>query len=801
MKQTILSFLLAVLMYVGCSQVSNAQTLTGTDEQGNFTQLDEQGNFFNPHKNDTTKKHKEVPKGIWVWTIDRKLGDITKSEVDTVPHLYPQTTLAPGIYGDYNTTGSNYTARLSRIFIDRKETPQFIFTSLYDQVIKQPDEWHFTNSLSPITNLTYDNCGDKETGEDHIQGKFAVNAGKRLGMGFDLNYSYARGYYQNQSISHFGANVYGSYLGDKYQMHLLFSTYHEKATENGGITNDNYITHPELSIEQYSEEEIPTVLSENWNRNKTMKLFLTHRYSLGFYKEVRMTEEELKARQFAKESKRDNEDKNSKKKELKENNDGSSKKGRNTTTAAPTGRPDNARIAGKEPQDLKTKNIQPDSLASDTLSTDSTRIKVMSKEMADSLMAEERKRDSLAALMKKVYVPVTSFIHTLDLENAERIYQAYRTPDDYYANTYYRWNEHGYPGDSIYDRTHYFAMRNTAGLALLEGFNKWAKAGIKIFATHEFRKFELPSLSSYNGISIMEKWSEHTVSLGGRLSKTQGHTLHFLLSGETWLVGEDAGQLKLDFQTDLNFPLWGDTIRLAAKAYFHRLNPTFYERHFHSKHLWWDNEDLSMTTRTHIEGVFSYNKTKSKLRVAIEEIQNYTYAGIGYTRVDNTVKNLAGGIYQYSGNINILTAQLDQKLQLGPLHWDNILTYQSSSKKEVLPLPTFNIFSNLYLKFKFVKVLLVELGASATYFTKYRAPEFLPQLNQFAIQQNENEVTEIGNFPVIDVYLNMHLKRARFFIMMNNVTGSSFNRMNFLTPHYPSNTQVLHLGVSWNFFN
>ena len=800
MKQTILSFLLAVLMYVGCSQVSNAQTLTGTDEQGNFTQLDEQGNFFNPHKNDTTKKHKEVPKGIWVWTIDRKLGDITKSEVDTVPHLYPQTTLAPGIYCDYNTTGSNYTARLSRIFIDRKETPQFIFTSLYDQVIKQPDEWHFTNSLSPITNLTYDNCGDKETGEDHIQGKFAVNAGKRLGMGFDLNYSYARGYYQNQSISHFGANVYGSYLGDKYQMHLLFSTYHEKATENGGITNDNYITHPELSIEQYSEEEIPTVLSENWNRNKTMKLFLTHRYSLGFYKEVRMTEEELKARQFAKESKRDNEDKNSKKKELKENNDGSSKKGRNTTTAAPTGRPDNARIAGKEPQDLKTKNIQPDSLASDTLSTDSTRIKVMSKEMADSLMAEERKRDSLAALMKKVYVPVTSFIHTLDLENAERIYQAYRTPDDYYANTYYRWNEHGYPGDSIYDRTHYFAMRNTAGLALLEGFNKWAKAGIKIFATHEFRKFELPSLSSYNGISIMEKWSEHTVSLGGRLSKTQGHTLHFLLSGETWLVGEDAGQLKIDFDTDLNFQLLGDTVHLMAKAYFHRLNPTFYQRHYHSKHLWWDNS-LNKETRQRIEGTLAYDKTKTRLRVAIEEIQQYTYFGMSYDYTDEARTNLQAAVYQRSANLNVFTAQLMQDLQLGPLHFDNIVTYQSSSDTDVLPLPQLNLFSNLYLKFRVAQVLTVELGGALTYFTKYAAPDYLPLLGQFAVQQNTDSRVELGNFPFVDAYANLHLKHARFFIMMNNALASSANRMHFLSPHYPQNGSVLRVGVSWNFFN
>jgi len=37
--------------------------------------------------------------------------------------------------------------------------------------------------------------------------------------------------------------------------------------------------------------------------------------------------------------------------------------------------------------------------------------------------------------------------------------------------------------------------------------------------------------------------------------------------------------------------------------------------------------------------------------------------------------------------------------------------------------------------------------------------------------------------------------------MMTNVTGNSIHRMNFLTPHYPLNNSIMHLGVSWNFFN
>ena len=119
----------------------------------------------------------------------------------------------------------------------------------------------------------------------------------------------------------------------------------------------------------------------------------------------------------------------------------------------------------------------------------------------------------------------------------------------------------------------------------------------------------------------------------------------------------------------------------------------------------------------------------------------------------------------------------------------------------MLPLPDWNFFSNLYLKFKIAKVLGVELGADATFFTKYYAPDFCPAINKFAIQQNQASRVELGGYPFIDVYANMVLKGVRFFVMMTHVNSGSGNRMAFLTPHYPTNSNVLHLGVSWNFFN
>ena len=730
------NYLFILLLLVGLAPAGAQDYI---DDEGNITERNENRNF-NPHNNDSTSRGKEVPKGLYVWTVDRRFGDIRPTEVDTMPHLVPNTTLTTGKYGEFNTIGSNYTARQNRIVIDRPVGEQFIFTEAYDFFNKQPDQLHFTNTLSPITNLSYDNCGDKTNGEDHLRAKFAVNAGKQTGLGFDVDYAYARGYFADQATSHFGGTIYASHLGDKYRAHIMLSTYHQKASENGGIMNDNYVTHPETFEQSFNENEIPTFLYQNWNRNDHQHVFLTHRYSVGFYHKVKMTDEELRARRFARESK--------------------------------------AEKAKQLEGDLK-----PDSLVS-------------------SLQLVPEKEDSM---MKSDFVPVTSLIHTLELNNYDRIYQSYYSPTDYYANTYFNLDKQG-AQDSLYDQTKHMQLKNTVALALLEGFNKWAKAGLKAFATHELRTFEMDD--TLGGMPVMQKVKENNISIGGQIIKSQGRTLHYNATGEVWMIGEDAGQLKLDFNTDLNFRLFGDTVTLAAHAHFYRLNPTFYQRQFHSKHFWWDNGSLDKETRTRIEGLFSYRKTKTSLRVAIEEIQNYTYLGMSYAierkeaaNENELHKYHAAEIRQHSGNINLLTAQLQQHLRLGIVNWENIITYQNSSNTEVLPVPMLNIFSNLYLDFKIAKVLSVELGGNATFFTEYDAPEFCPQLNQYAVQENPDSRMKLGNYPFVNVYANLHLKRARFFIMWNNIVGNLGNKQQFLTPHYPMNNMVMHLGVSWNFFN
>lgn len=750
---------------------------------------------FRPQTNrkvntDSLGSDKEIPKGIRVWTVDERFGDTKAAVVDTLQHMYMNTTFTEGLRGEYNTLGNMGTARLNRIFIDRRNTQgNFIFTEPYDYIVNPVSDFHFTNTYSPITNITLNSCGDKVTGEDDFKAMFAVNANKRLGAGFRFDYKYGRGYYNAQSTSHFKYTMWASYLGDRYQAHFLFSTNHEKMTENGGITNDDYIKHPEIYTESFATNEIPTVLEQNWNRLDNQHIFFTHRYNVGFSRKVKMTEEEIKAKKFAMASKKENAEENAKeeaRKKAKEQGRKFDEKAYDKQQGAKfSGRPDGAKIAGDEPaKDSAAKDIR----------NDSTRIAVNGKAAADSLLAVQKKKAEDSLFYKSEYVPVTSFIHTVKFDNYRRIYEAYQTPADYYLNEYY--DAGRLTGDSIYDQTKHWHMKNTFAIAMLEGFNKWAKAGLKAFAGYDLRHYELPTMEGG-----FKKYNEHVLSVGGQLSKQEGKTLHYNAVAEIGLTGVDAGTLAIDGNVDVNIPFLGDTLQVRGDAFFHRETPSFYYRNYHARHLWWEN-DLDKTIHTRIMGTLSFPKTRTKLRVAVDEIKNYTYFSQSY---DITEKGLRTGVMvtpmQESGGINLLTAQLEQNFRLGILNWENLFTYQHSSKESVLPVPAFNAYTNLYIKFKVVKVLNVDLGADMRYFTSYEAPDYSPYMGQYTVQGNGENNVKIGNYPIVNVYANVHIKHTRFFVMMSHINAGQGDKNYFFAPHYPMNERVFRIGVSWNFFN
>ena len=768
-----------VVMLMACFMLSG-MAMAQTSMDG----FDATTNTFNPNiALDSLKaSHKEVPKGMYVWTIDEKFGDVVPAQRDTAQHLFMNTIFTTGKYSEYNTTGNLGAPRIARIATDRDLSTRDPFLEPYGFFLTKPSELLYTNTLSPLTNLFYSTCGNKTNGEDHLRVNFASNVNKRLGIGFRFNYAYGRGYYDDQSTSLFDYTFWTSYMGERYQAHFNMSFDHMKVSENGGITNDNYITHPEMFKDSYTGQEIPVVLTDNWNKQDAFSLNLSHRYNVGFYRKVEMTEMEKEAKRFALRAKQEKEEL-----ELKKSA-GVQRIAEHAQTSEPvkkfTGRPDDAIVMGDLPTDAKKRQT----------AIDDSRMKAM----RDSILAARRAVPD-TSWTKEEYVPVTSFIHNFNLNTNNRRYISNHPKENFYLHRYNVPYEDN-PGDSIFDKTTYYIMKNTLAIGMLEGFNKYVPMGAKVFLTHEMRNYTLP-----NSDKGYTSYNETNISIGGQLIKTLGKHLHYKALAEFWLVGKDVGDIKLDGSGDLNMRLLGDTAAVRLKAFYHLTNPNFLQRRYHSKFFSWEHDNFNKQMQTHLEAEFFLRRTGTTLRACYDNIQNYTYLGISYNKKVEDEATITTGytadMMQSSANISLITLALEQNFRLGILNWENRLTYQKSSQSELLAVPDFNYYTNLYLNFTIARVLRIHFGADMRYFTSYYAPEYCPQIGQYAVQQNTALRTKVGNYPLVNVYVNLKLKQCRFFVMVSHVNAKSGNRNYFFTPHHPLNESVLRFGLSWDFNN
>lgn len=720
-----------------------AQNTNNLSNQIRANALLNEDNRKSGFSNDSTELE-GVPEGIYAWRIDNRFGDIRPANYDTIPHRFQNENQTMGATGHYNFTGNLGAPRISHYFNEQGANMQsnpFIFTLPYDFFLPKVDDVLFTNTKSPFTNLTYHSCGNKQDGEDRLKALFSVNAGKKLGFGLKADYLYGRGYYQAQSTADFNGMVYASYLSDKYQMHAFYKNTFLKTRENGGIENDDYVKRPESFPTRYGTADMPINLSRAWNKLNGNQLFLTHRYNIGFHR-------------------------------YKDAN-------------------------GKVIKDLdsylaaraKNKN---DKITSDSVAKNEPRL--------PKLSANNDKKGTTKDSLKitSEFVPVSSFIHTLNLEGNTRKFISNERNDETnpgYFGTFFL------SGDSALDRTNHLGIENTFALELHEGMNKWMKMGLRLFGKHELAqfKFKVPYTSS---LSEKMHYTENYFTVGAQILSQQNRIFRYNILGELRTTGSDWGEFNIDGDLALSIPIKRDSLQFVVNGFVRNERPSFYYRHYIGRNAMWNNEHLNKMFHVRINASLQYKATK--LTASIENIQNYVYFQEQLTAYAGTdgYENFrhAIGVAQANKNVQLLGITLNQNFHWGVFNWENELTYQVSSNKDVLPVPTFSAYSNAYLLFRIAKVLRTELGVDVRYFTRYNAPTYSPIIGQYAIQDAQY-ATSIGNYPIINAYANFHLKRTRFYLMASHLNYSSGAGNPFLVAHYPLNRLTIHFGISWNFIN
>ena len=625
------------------------------------------------------------------WTITQPLGQRFESTIDTLQYNFYQKFIPSNQSIAYATTGNYGAPGMTQIFFDRKHGNEFFFEDVIETWITKVKNQKYYNTGVPMTLLSYATGGTKYNNQDRFDGIFSGNINKKAQVGAMVDYIYSKGNYDYQATKNFMWGINGSYIGDRYEMQAFYNSYNMLNKENGGITDDRYLTNPaqvQGGETKVDAKTIPTNLTKAHSRLVGHNFFMNHRYKVGYY------------------------------------------------------------------------HTWKDSV-NDTI--------------------EHRE-----------YIPVTSFIWTMDFKTNTHRFLNENVKED---QTFFKDCYLSLSGTD--ERTEYTQFTNTLGISLLEGFNKYAKFGLAAYATYEIRKYKQvadsmlyfanrdANLTPAPDFVIPGKNTDNVAWIGGQLTKQRGSILTYSADARLGVLGCVAGDVNISGNITTRIPLFGDSVKISGYGYFRNEEVPYLLQNFVSNHYIWKN-DFGKTRRVRVGCSLVIPHSRTHINVGVENLQNYVYF------------NNSALPTQCGDNIQVFSASAEQNFAFRALHWDNKLTYQTSTDETVLSLPKFAVYSNLYLKFKIAGVLNVQFGVDGNYYTSYYAPSYNPATMAFHTQ---NEV-KCGNFLWMNAYANMKLKKARFFAMFTHVNQGLFGGNNyFAIPHYPLNGRKFQFGVSVDFAN
>lgn len=369
------------------------------------------------------------------------------------------------------------------------------------------------------------------------------------------------------------------------------------------------------------------------------------------------------------------------------------------------------------------------------------------------------------------YVPVTIFAHTVRLDDMRKRYYEQSVEKDFYANTYL-------PHTETNDTASLLKLSNRVSVSMAEEFNKWLKFGLTAYLENDYLRY------GYLIDSVLTHRNHSNTRVGGVLSKNRGDLLRYNISGELTFLGPKAGDMMLDGNLSSYFNLFKQKINLIAHGYVKRQNPSEFLNFYHSNHFRWQRNFAAMY-KTRLGGTFAIPTLGFDFNLSVDNLTDMVY-------FDKEALP-----QQHNGNIQVVAANLKQDFRVGSFTLENNVVYQLSSNQSVLPLPEIALYHNLYYHGLWFKVLSMQIGADVRYHTAYYAPSYMPATGQFFVQDK----MKVGNYPVMNVYINAHLKRTRFFVQYYHLNQLFMKGDYYSMPYYPINPATLKMGLTWNFYD
>ncbi|MBP9600644.1 MAG: putative porin [Lutibacter sp.] len=354
-----------------------------------------------------------------------------------------------------------------------------------------------------------------------------------------------------------------------------------------------------------------------------------------------------------------------------------------------------------------------------------------------------------------------------------------------YETTHYRfvqddaYDVFGTPfGSTIYDHTSFQKMNNEVYVQL----NSPISGQLRAKANYYKYNYHYNGILYYDDATIDSKLKGNAFAFGGDWNTTYGK-FNLTADASSIIAGDITGhtlKASTKFALDSIFSFRGFAEITSKTPDFNKL---LYQSSY--KDYNWQNNFKNEEIKN-IGAEVIVDKWGS-LKATYTVTDNYTY-------FNETAKPTQAG-----GVLNYFKVKANQYVTFGKFTVDNTIMYQNVIEgaeffrvPEIVTQNTIYFTDYLFPK----KPLYLQTGVTFKYFTAFKSNAYNPLLSEFTLQNN----VEIGNYPILDFFVNAQIQRTRLFFKVENFTAPVTGRNYYSAPNYPYRDLTIRFGVVWNFF-
>jgi hypothetical protein len=375
-----------------------------------------------------------------------------------------------------------------------------------------------------------------------------------------------------------------------------------------------------------------------------------------------------------------------------------------------------------------------------------------------------------------------TFSHILTIEGNRRTYE-----DNFPSGGFY---DTAYINTAVtFDSLASGYIKNTVRFDFMTGSNRKFRLGAGAGIRSEVLRFGqvVPGPDTLSSAISSRRRVSNAVT--GKVFNNIGNKFRWSASGDFYLNGYRMGDFNLDgiitksFEFRKGIADWNVTGGLSNRQ------PSYWYQHWGSNHFIWER-NLNKEFRINAGTSFIYPARNTRLAVNYAIIDNYT--GFDTTAMP----------FQHTGGLSVAALTLGKELRAWKFHLASDVVIQKTSNRKILDLPLVALRSSGYfehhLKFRSTGGdLNTQIGVEAIYHTSYNSYAYMPATGRF----HNQDYFSAGNYPFINVFVNLKLKRTRIFVMYDHLNSGNRDKNFFMIPSYPMNIKMIRYGIGWTFYD